>query len=125
MNEIAPAIASAAEQDADALLVSGDPLFSSQRAELVALAAQHALPVIYPWREYVESGGLMSYGPRRSEAYREVGRYAGRILKGATPAELPVHVPRKFELVINLKTAKALGLSVPPLLLARADEVIE
>jgi putative ABC transport system substrate-binding protein len=124
-SDVAPAFASAAELGADALLVSSDPFFTRRRMQLVALAAQYALRVAYPWREYVEAGGLMSYGPRLSDAYREIGRYAGRILKGATLAELPIQAPRKFELMINLKTAKALDLTVPPLLLARADEVIE
>ena len=123
--DMTPAFASAAEQGADALVVSSDAYFTRRRAQIVALAEQHGMRVVYPWREYVEAGGLMSYGPRLGEAFREIGRYAGRILKGATLAELPIQAPRKFELIINLKTAKALGLSVPPLLLARADEVIE
>ena len=83
------------------------------------------MPAVYPWRQYVEAGGLISYGPRLSEAYREIGRYAGRILKGATPSELPIATPRKFDLIVNLRSAKALGLTVPPLLLTLADEVIE
>jgi putative ABC transport system substrate-binding protein len=124
-SDIAPAFASAAQQGADALLVSSDAFFMRRRMQLVALAERYALRVAYPWREYVEAGGLMSYGPRLGDAFREVGRYAGRILKGATPAELPIQAPRKFELIINLKTAKTLELTVPPLLLARADEVIE
>jgi putative ABC transport system substrate-binding protein len=124
-SEFAEAFAAAARQRADALLISADAFFTNKRAQLVALAEQHAIRVAYPWREYVQSGGLMSYGPRLSDAYRDIGRYAGRVLKGATPADLPIQGPRKFELVINLKTAKALGLTLPPLLLARADEVIE
>jgi ABC-type uncharacterized transport system substrate-binding protein len=124
-SEFAEAFATAARQGADALLVSADPLFTRTRARLVALAEQHAIRVAYPWREFVQAGGLMSYGPRLSDAYREIGRYAGRVLKGAAPADLPIQGPRKFELVINLKTAKSLGLALSPLLLARADEMIE
>ena len=124
-SEFADAFASAARQRADALLIGADPFFTSKRAQLVALAEQHAIRVAYPWREYVQAGGLMSYGPKLPDAYREIGRYAGRVLKGAAPADLPIQGPRKFDLVINLKTAHALGLTLPPLLLARADEVIE
>ncbi len=124
-DEIETACASAAQHGITGLLIGADAFFSRRREQLVALAARHALRAVYPWREYVETGGLMSYGPRLSDAYREIGRYAGRILKGAAPADLPLQVPRKFELIINLKTANALGLTVPPLLLARADEVIE
>jgi putative ABC transport system substrate-binding protein len=123
-DDFAPAFA-AVEQESDALLVGADAFLTSQRTQIVALAAQHALRAVYPWREYVEAGGLMSYGPKLSEAYRELGRYAGRILKGAAPSDLPIQVPRKFELIINLRTAKSQGLAVPPLLLARADEAIE
>jgi ABC-type uncharacterized transport system substrate-binding protein len=124
-SDFVPELAAAVRQQTDALLVSADAFLTSQRVQIVALAAQHALRAVYPWREYVEAGGLMSYGPRLLDAYRELGRYAGRILKGAAPSELPIQVPRKFELVINLRTAKTLGLTVPPLLLARADDVIE
>ena len=123
--DFAPAFAAAVHKESDALLVSADAFLTSQRAQIVALAAQYALRATYPWREYVEAGGLMSYGPKLPEAYRELGRYAGRILKGAAPADLPIHVPPKFELTINLRTAKSQGLAVPPLLLARADAVIE
>jgi len=124
-SDLAPAISAAVQAGADTLLVSADSFFTSRRAQIVALAAQHALRAVYPWREYVEIGGLMSYGPRLSEIYRDVGRYAGRILDGVAPASLPIQVPRKFELTINLQTARALGLTVPPVLLVRIDEAIE
>src|ERR1700722_2440625 len=122
--EIDAAFAKVAEKNAG-LLISPDALFTDWRAQLVALAARHAVPTIYPLREYTEIGGLMSYGPRFTSAFHQVGVYAGRILAGEKPADLPVQQSTKFEFVINLKTVKLLGLAVPPTLLALADEVIE
>jgi putative ABC transport system substrate-binding protein len=124
-DELETVFAALAQQHVDALVVGADFFLVSRRDKLVKLAEQHNVPAIYPLREFAEAGGLMSYGTSLGEGYRLVGNYAARILKGETPAELPVQQSTKVELVINLKTAKALGLDIPPLLLARADEVIE
>ena len=123
--EIEAAFAVLSEAGHKAVVVGADPYFLNHRSQIVGLAARYAVPGIYEWREFVELGGLASHGPSLIGSQRQFGRYAARLLKGESPAELPVIQPTKFELVVNLKTAKALGLTVPPALLARADEVIE
>jgi putative tryptophan/tyrosine transport system substrate-binding protein len=124
-SEIDAAFTSLVQLQVGALLVGSDPFFFNRREQLVVLASHHAVPAIYDAREFAAAGGLISYGPSLTGTWRQVGVYVGRVLKGAKPADLPVQQPTTFELVVNLKTAEVLGLTVPPSILARADEVIE
>ena len=123
--DLKAAFAIMVQRRADGLLVIADPFFIARRDQVVALAARHAIPAIYPVRWFPECGGLMSYGSALGSLYQQVGTYAGRILNGAKPIDLPIEQNTKYDLVINLKTAKALSLTVPPSLLVRADEVVE
>jgi ABC-type uncharacterized transport system substrate-binding protein len=123
--DISPAFSDAVQKRADALLISADPLFTNRPVQLATLAARHAMPTIYALREFAEVGGLMSYGSNFTDLFRQAGTYTGRVLKGEKPADLPILQATKFEFVVNLQTAEALGLEVPATLLALADEVIE
>jgi len=124
-DHLAGALAAAARERVDALTVLGDPMFTANRRRLIEAAARHRLPAIWEWREFVVEGGLMTYAPRLDDLHRRAATYVDRILKGAKPADLPVEQPTKFELVINMKTAKALGLTIPQSILVRADQLIE
>lgn len=125
VQQIDTAFATIKEQSIAGLLVAADPFFTSYRTQIIILATRYGWPAIYQWREFADAGGLASYGPNLFDSYRQAGLFAARILKGEKPADLPVQQPTKFEFVINLRTARAFGLTIPPALLARADEVID
>jgi putative ABC transport system substrate-binding protein len=124
-DEINTALATLVQLPVGGLVVATDPFFNSRREQIVALAARHAVPAIYQWREFADAGGLISYGPSITDGFRRVGVYVGRVLAGANPADMPIQRPTRLELVVNLTAAKALGQTIPPSVLARADEVIE
>ena len=124
-DEIDAAFVALVRLRAGAVFADVDPFLASRREQIIALARRYSVPAIYTFREFADSGGLLSYGPSRTTLFRQLGLYTGKILKGDKPADLPVQQPTIFELVVNLKTAKELGLTIPPLILARADEVIE
>ena len=124
-SDLETAFASLAPLQAGALVVGADPFFNARRQQIVTLAARYSLPAMYEWREFVDAGGLISYGPSLTGVYRQIGNYVGRVLNGDKPADLPVIQPTLFDLVVNLNTAKTLGLTVPQSILARASEVIE
>ena len=124
-DDLETGVAELVRQRADALVVTADPIFTNRRTQLIAFVNRHRIPAIYQWSLYVASGGLMSYGADIADGHRQAGHYTARVLKGEKPADLPVLQPTKFQLVINLTAAKGLGLTVPPTLIARADEVIE
>jgi putative ABC transport system substrate-binding protein len=125
LDELERTIARAKAERAEAMIVVSSPVFSAEKGRIIAAAARFDLPAMYEHRDFVEAGGLMSYGPNLVDVFRRAASYVDRILKGSKPGDLPIEQPTKFELMINLKTAKALGLTVPPSLLARADAVIE
>jgi putative ABC transport system substrate-binding protein len=124
-DQCASAFAGLAQHQAGAVIVESDPFFNGATEQLVTLAARHSVPVVFPRREFTVAGGLASYGTSLTEAYRQLGIYTGRILKGDNPADLPILLPSRYELVVNLKTAKVLGIETPTSILLRADEVIE
>ena len=123
--DVSPALQALVDQKVEALLVDADPSFMTYLKQISSLAAKHACPAIFEFRDFPDAGGLMSYGPNNNDTYRQAGGYVARILRGESPADLPVQAPTRYEMIINLRTARAIGITVPPMLLARADEVIE